>query len=82
MKKSELLEILESVDDGTEIMVEHVAGDRWRTRLASPITDGEFGKVTHSSYHQQDKVIGPMDNVEEDEDNHTEVFLLKISQKY
>ena len=81
MTAQELIEILQDLDPETEIYVQHTAGDYWRTKLASPIENGDYGKVTYSSYHNQHKVSDE-DYDDDDDDDTPEVFILEINQRY
>ena len=82
MTAQELIEILQDLDPETEIYVQHTAGDYWRTKLASPIENGDYGKVTYSSYHNQHKVSDGDYESEYDDDDTPEVFILEINQRY
>ena len=83
MTAQELIEILQDLDPETEIYVQHTAGDYWRTKLASPIKNGDYGKVTYSSYHRQHKVSDEDEDYELESDGDTqEVFILDINQMY
>ena len=85
MTAQELIEILTDLDPETEIYVQHTSGDYWKTQLASPVEDGDLGKITHSSYHNQNKVVedeGDYDDDTEVEEAQGEVYLLKIGQRY
>lgn len=83
MTAQELIEILQDLDPETEIYVQHTAGDYWKTQLASPIRDGDFGRIENSEYHRQSRVVDeePSDEGDEDDDRK-EVFLITIDQRY
>ena len=82
MTAQELIEILQDLDPETEIYVQHTAGDYWRTKLASPVENGDYGKVTYSSYHNQHKVMDEDDNELVLDGDTQEVFILDINQMY
>ena len=57
MKVSELIELLQDFDGDAEVLFSYNYGDYWRTTVAAPVSSVGDGKVTHSEYHQMDKVV-------------------------
>ena len=82
MKKltvQELIDLLSEQDPQAEVMVQHKAGDYWRTKLASNVIDVDLTEVNYSSYHRQDKVV---DDEDFGEEGNREVVILTINQSY
>lgn len=82
MKKltvQELIGMLSEYDPESEVMVQHKAGDYWRTPLASNVIDVDLTEVNYSSYHRQDKVV---DDEDFGEEGNREVVILTINQSY
>ena len=75
----ELIDMLSEYDPQAEVMVQHQAGDYWRTPLASNVTDVDLVEVNYSSYHRQDKVV---DDEDFGEEGNREVVILTINQSY
>lgn len=75
----DFLEMLEGQDPEAEVFIKHIAGDYWRTPLASPISDIEEGQLEYSDYHQQMKVI---DSEEDFDEESKGCVLITINQRY
>jgi hypothetical protein len=73
-----LMEQLEQQGHGDlEVAVGYFAGDYWHTELAGALTDDyELATVTHSYYHNCDKVI-EVDHPKEAPDEAKQVILIR-----
>lgn len=69
MTKIELIKLLESFNDDTEVKFSYDYGDYWHTQVVADINNVDL--VQYSSYHAMDKVV------DDNEDNEgVEVILL------
>lgn len=63
MKVSELIEMLEEMDQDAEVHFAYNYGDHWRTEVAPKVDSVDEGAVEYSDYHRMDKLVD-----EDDED--------------
>jgi hypothetical protein len=63
MKVSELIEMLEEMDQDAEVHYAYNYGDHWRTKVAPKVDSVDEGAVEYSGYHRMDKLVD-----EDDED--------------
>ena len=63
MKVSELIEMLEEMDQDAEVHYAYNYGDHWRTEVAPKVDRVDEGAVEYSDYHRMDKLVD-----EDDED--------------
>ena len=63
MKVSELIEMLEEMDQDAEVHFAYNYGDHWRTEVAPKVDRVDEGAVEYSDYHRMDKLVD-----EDDED--------------
>lgn len=66
MQVKELIEMLGYMDQDAEVHFAYNYGDHWRTEVAPRVDDVTERVVTHSAYHNMDKVV------EDDEDCYDE----------
>ena len=74
MKVSELIEMLEEMDQDAEVHYAYNYGDHWRTEVAPKVDSVDEGAVEYSDYHRMDKLV---DEDDEDAALARRVVLLK-----
>jgi hypothetical protein len=68
MKVSELIDKLQQQDPNAEVHFAYNSGDYWNTQVAATVDEVQLARVTHSAYHDMDKVMELDDCDEEDGD--------------
>ena len=61
MKVSELIELLQGMDQNDQVHLAHSSGDYWRTVLAPSLDEVFSGYVQYSDYHRADKLLDEYD---------------------
>lgn len=62
MKVSDLVEMLQEMDQNAEVHFAYNYGDHWNTQVAPEVTEVLEAQIIHSDYHQMPKVIDQDDD--------------------
>ena len=57
MKVSELVSMLENMDQNADVHICYNYGDYWRTTVAPKASDVFEGDITYSDYHRMPKLV-------------------------
>jgi hypothetical protein len=76
MKVGEMVALLEDMDPDREVLFTYNYGDHWRTTVAHGINTVEDGEVTHSDYHNMDKVVDKDTDFDREKNKVREVVLI------
>lgn len=74
MKVSELIEQLKRQDPNAQVHFAYNSGDYWNTQVAATVDEVQLARVTHSAYHDMDKVM-ELDDCDEDQDQHGDTVI-------
>lgn len=76
--KSDLIELLEGLDEDTLIAFAYNYGDHWNTTVVSPIEGGELTPVEYSDYHRMFKVSSTTNDQDDDDQENGNDDLQKV----
>ena len=57
MKVSELIEMLQDMNQDADVHFAYNYGDHWRTEVAPKLSRVDEGAVVYSEYHRMDKML-------------------------
>jgi hypothetical protein len=63
MKVSELIELLQDMNEEAEVHFSYNYGDHWRTHVAPKVRQVFEGAVEFSDYHRMDRLVEDEDDV-------------------
>lgn len=80
MTVSELINQLNRMDGDAEVHFAYNSGDYWNTQVAATVDEVQLARVTHSAYHDMDKVmdLNDCDEDEDEEDGDTRVGVREV----
>lgn len=74
---ADLKKALEDYPDDMRVRFVYPSGDYWRTELARQVKDLEEGMISHSDYHNMDRVDSYQDSDDEEPEDYDPVLLIK-----
>lgn len=75
--RDELNLLIEQGHEDTEVKYAYLAGDYWRTTIASTIIGITEAHVAYSKYHEKDEVLPEIEDGEEYPHNARKIFILE-----
>lgn len=75
MNVRELIDELSIHDHDMEVVFGYDYGDHWHTTVAEKVSEVEVMQVTHSAYHNKDKLVDPDRSHDRGVEARTVVFL-------